>query len=679
MKISYIEFQGFRGFRDRTRVDIPTGFAVISGRNGVGKSTICDAIEFGLTGQLSKYHVDQTGRESTNDYLWWLGENEPEEQWVEVGIADDEKTYSIRRSRRDGIQNTPPGIEKLLVSQNALPENAIDNLIRTTILRDEWITTWSLDLKSEERFRFVQEALGVTGDRHLIDRADTILKKAAGLSSEANQNFEDSRDRIQAAITERADHQSKAASATHTEEIDEIFLKYQISAPENLAERLTLANQLLEDMKISSKMVSDALELSNANRELLNEFTNEILEERVDKETEIESDISAEHSDAIIALGEAEAEVASSRSVDHLADSLASIIEHGEMVGLQEGHCPLCDAARTQGEFASAISEARQRLSHLEQKKALADRLRAEAQNQIEVLEIARTETLERRAKLARELVKAREIDKSINDTFETYGVRASSVHTQNVEPFLQQTRERIIELELLTAKLNSSRAVERILVAEKKIETLRASSGSLERQKFRAQRSLDRSKELKKTLNSTINEMVDERLWALSPLLSDLYGRLRPHIEWQDIDYKIRGDVRRALNLTVGQDLNPQFMFSSGQRRALGLAFLIAVHLSRPWCNLQTLILDDPVQHIDDYRALNLVEILSNIAKQGRQVLVTIESNELADMICRKLQGSSENPGKHIKVDLSPNGGGTIANEEILETMPRRVLRESA
>src|SRR5205823_9206237 len=93
----------------------------------------------------------------------------------------------------------------------------------------------------------------------------------------------------------------------------------------------------------------------------------------------------------------------------------------------------------------------------------------------------------------------------------------------------------------------------------------------------------------------------------------------------------------------------NPQFLFSSGQRRATGLAFLLAVHLSRPWCIWRSLLLDDPVQHIDDYRALNLVEVLSAIRRTGRQVIVAVEDPALADVLCRRLRSANEYGGRHF------------------------------
>jgi len=49
MKLEFVEISGFRGFRDKTRFEFPLGFAVLSGGNGAGKSTVLDAVDFALT------------------------------------------------------------------------------------------------------------------------------------------------------------------------------------------------------------------------------------------------------------------------------------------------------------------------------------------------------------------------------------------------------------------------------------------------------------------------------------------------------------------------------------------------------------------------------------------------------------------------------------------------------
>jgi recombinational DNA repair ATPase RecF len=137
-------------------------------------------------------------------------------------------------------------------------------------------------------------------------------------------------------------------------------------------------------------------------------------------------------------------------------------------------------------------------------------------------------------------------------------------------------------------------------------------------------------------------------------------------------MSYLIRGDVRRFLSLRVGDELNPKFMFSTGQRRATGLAFLLAVHLSRSWCSLDSLILDDPVQHIDDYRALHLVEVLHAIRRTGRQLVCTVEDEALALLLCRRLRGAEGEDGAMFKMHYVPNSGVTVTKTERFVPSPK-------
>ena len=139
----------------------------------------------------------------------------------------------------------------------------------------------------------------------------------------------------------------------------------------------------------------------------------------------------------------------------------------------------------------------------------------------------------------------------------------------------------------------------------ESNISALRAEIEKLAQAVSQSQNAVTAAREIERSVRRVSAEIIDERLAQISPLLNELYQRLRPHADWRTIDYSIRGDVRRFLSLKVGDGLNPQFVFSSGQRRAAGLAFLLSVHLARAWTPLRSLLLDDPVQHIDDFLSL--------------------------------------------------------------------------
>lgn len=72
MKLAYVDLCGFRGYHEPLRIDFSDGFTVMDGRNGVGKSTIFDAVEFGLTGTITKYGDATADRETIADYIWWI-------------------------------------------------------------------------------------------------------------------------------------------------------------------------------------------------------------------------------------------------------------------------------------------------------------------------------------------------------------------------------------------------------------------------------------------------------------------------------------------------------------------------------------------------------------------------------------------------------------------------------
>jgi ABC-type cobalamin/Fe3+-siderophores transport system ATPase subunit len=91
----------------------------------------------------------------------------------------------------------------------------------------------------------------------------------------------------------------------------------------------------------------------------------------------------------------------------------------------------------------------------------------------------------------------------------------------------------------------------------------------------------------------------------------------------------------------------------------------------------VKTLLLDDPVQHIDDYRALTLVEVLAAIRRSGRQV-IAVEDAALADLLCRRLRSSIGEIGRRFELQTSKTGTSEISSIHDIFPMPREVLRRA-
>src|ERR1700730_17895701 len=112
MKLEFNEIEGFRGFRQHTRFEIPPGFLVITGRNGVGKSTILDAIDFALTGSINKYDVERAKGGGLAEHIWWLGEGQAASHYVRVGFIDDLGERRVVTRYRD--RQNPEGLVEVL-------------------------------------------------------------------------------------------------------------------------------------------------------------------------------------------------------------------------------------------------------------------------------------------------------------------------------------------------------------------------------------------------------------------------------------------------------------------------------------------------------------------------------------------------------------------------------------
>ena len=127
---------------------------------------------------IDKYAVEKSAQESFSDYLWWRGEGNPEAHYVTAAfMADDGEPFAITRTRETGSDRTPEDIQAVLCAGSA-PDNALKQLTRTSIIRDESISALSLDLKETERFEFVRSALGAFEGTALAVKAKEVVTAA---------------------------------------------------------------------------------------------------------------------------------------------------------------------------------------------------------------------------------------------------------------------------------------------------------------------------------------------------------------------------------------------------------------------------------------------------------------------------------------------------------------------
>ncbi len=247
------------------------------------------------------------------------------------------------------------------------------------------------------------------------------------------------------------------------------------------------------------------------------------------------------------AIAQARQRVAREEDADAAAASLTLLVEHGERLGLHNEHCPLCAAHRTSPEFAAGLAAARRRIASLASGVQRArDELALVATNVRQPTD-ALAAAGARVAAYEEEEVRLRARQQAQVDFYDRSRLPHAFINNSaGLEQEIAAERNRLIELERALFVLEASQFVSRVASIESSIASLRDDQEKLADTMRKSQAALTVARDIERSVRRVSAEIVDERLAQISPLLNELYQRLRPHAEWKTIDYSIRGDVRR-------------------------------------------------------------------------------------------------------------------------------------
>ena len=691
MKLSHVRAAGFRGIRSTMSIPVPNGFLVITGRNGSGKSTLLDAIEFGLTGQISRPALTSENREDLGNYTWWRGAGEPSERFVqlvfdlddgsgiEVNRRPEGADFRVRDRAGDTRSLDESELHARFASELAPKVRLLARLCGSTIVRDEQITELSVDADERSRFSLVLDTLGSTqlpdiekrldNTKHVIDHRVRRLQNAyEAARADVNRlvaQISESRSEFNAEPDSDAARRDLAATLGIVDDKDTDSLMRE--ARRRIASLRSHVSTLLRCIPRLQEMESRRATIETDAYKARGRELNDVLEQATET---LGREQRARH--------EAETEAGQLEERRPHVRSLGELLEHGKRVGLEDGRCPLCGSGVTEAAFASHLHETAGRVERESSGLAKALARREEALSAEGVAELRRRQAEAAVREHRREGDDLRvEFDEIVREIRRMEGVELPvNVNSTDLEAALDTVRSSLQPIESALAGLASSTAYARLIEQERALVQERERLVSVQKSLEAAQRASSHRAEASRAVRRMAGELVDERLAQLEPLLVELYERLRPHVQWSTVGYRVRGDVRRFMRLTVGEsDLNPRFMFSSGQRRALGLAFLLSVHLSTTWSRWNTLILDDPMQHVDDYRALHLVEVLGSIRRSGRQILCAVEDRSLADLLARRLATSESQSGSVLELKYELGAGATVASLDTLRPLKPRLF----
>ena len=138
--------------------------------------------------------------------------------------------------------------------------------------------------------------------------------------------------------------------------------------------------------------------------------------------------------------------------------------------------------------------------------------------------------------------------------------------------------------------------------------------------------------------------DVTEEALTAVDPYFGEVFRRLAAHPTFSELGLHhdvYYGKARTWARLTdpvTGVEANPQLILSEGQLNVVALSYFIAFALTAGDKALPFVILDDPLQSLDDMNVLGFSDFCRHL-RDSRQVIVTTHDRRFGNLLERKLR----------------------------------------
>jgi hypothetical protein len=171
--------------------------------------------------------------------------------------------------------------------------------------------------------------------------------------------------------------------------------------------------------------------------------------------------------------------------------------------------------------------------------------------------------------------------------------------------------------------------------------------------------------------------ELVDARVRRVEPLVERIYARMDPHPAFTDVSLgtSYKGGHGRIRPLVTDpssglKDRDPYTLFSSSQLNALAVSLFLGLNLGTREAPLKSVMLDDPLQSLDDVNLLGLVDTLRR-TKALRQLVVSTHDRRFTNLLQRKLRPVGNDGRTHVYAFSDWSESGPVVEREDVQAEP--------
>lgn len=688
MKISRIVARGFRGFTLERSFDCDADVVLVIGPNGTGKTSFFDAVTWALFGEIRRL---RGSRDAVRDgYIESKFDDAPATS-VDLYLTGAQGGALVTRSAA-GVRviteleevleskSAQSWIDNVVLANRRSSEGAEQMFLRTTLLGQEEMASFLRTNSPRERFDSLSSLLGVDGVREFYAYVGRLAKSMSEQVRTAEVELSRVQLRVEGLRVQLADQEARAeqiGEATRTKLVatlkrlsgdashlgaDVVSVGAQASAIDIRDAAADLESQIralqdqgaarlnaIQDLIAQQPAVTEAVDRADQSADLRSQ-----LDQQVAVLLKEQEQTQSEQSRLLLARQQLDqGSLHAQRANEELVAFLLSGERH--IVG---DVCPLCQQPIEEADLRSNIRErtkavpgdieetARERVKVDEAEVALADRLASITESMGVISQRIAVIEQERRAAnqlQTRWLNRARRVVST-----------GTPPTTQTLQNAIDEEIRRGARLAELQPKASVvARQTATLAAVDEVVETREREQSASQA----ASEAAARANALRRW-ESTIaafgasarkaeTELVEELLASQQPIIRSLYQRLRPHPVFTEIgvEFNLLGDNRGEAYFMASSPWghgNVSTIYSTAQVSAVAICVFVALNLAKPDEGLNVMMMDDPVQSMDDYNILGLVDLL-RLAGGNRQLFVATHDDQIGALMRRKLRPRSQ------------------------------------
>lgn len=660
VRFRWLEIQRFRGFRDPVRFDLDASAVIVSGPNGSGKTSFCDAIQWLLLGTLSRFDPFVTRRDPadiTNMYrpgepaIVGAGMTFADFGEVEVERRGTESPGVLRWTDADGPVYDKQAEDRLRAALRVPTRTDFATyILRAAVLQQDLIRS-VLEDKATERYKAMLTLLGldeIQGFQEAVvqrdaaatrvgERARDALRQSEAALLAAQQRLEE----LLARSLARPDAQEALrvlqARVGRLERLDRNVLTAQLSEPDALQSRIDRTGAALR------RLLDQRVQL-DARAANLPDTSPETIEAASVRELLARERAAA----ALAALQDAQQRLQQGARRDEDLQDLAA-----KALPLLGEACPVC---------AQPIDEVhvQARLEDLAQvSQAELGRLRQQVEDAGSAHQLARAEADEAEAAHGR-VVAASQALLQVDTDLTTWraqvveeaprvaelGLRvdASALDAPpTLAAVVEDLRELWASLAEYRSRLPEAAIDNEVTAAQAEVANLVAATEEARSAAASASTQEEAAASLQRTTTRATAAVTEQRSNVMAPIVQDIFSRLDPHPTLKQLDFRFdvyyeKGTARPIVkDEAAGVEANPIFVLSSSQANVAALACFLALGWATGSRSAGFALLDDPLQSMDDVNALGFADVCRHL-RADRQLIISTHDRRLASLLRRKL-----------------------------------------